>query len=162
MIELLANSVDDTRAIAAATARCARIGDLIVLAGEMGVGKTAFAQGFGRELGILEPITSPTYTLVHSYQSTRMHFHHADVYRLENTTEVVDLAFDELLEDGLVLVEWGDVVDLGPQLRVELRHLEQDEQGCADDTRELTITASGRGWATRWERLEAELERWSA
>ena len=56
-----------THAVAAAVAGLARAGDVIVLAGEMGAGKTAFAQGFGRALGITEPITSPTFTLVHSY-----------------------------------------------------------------------------------------------
>ena len=79
-----------------------RPGDIIVLSGEMGAGKTAFAQGFGRALGVVEPITSPTYTLVHSYDVPksgplgRVTLHHADLYRLDRTAEVADLALDEL------------------------------------------------------------------
>ena len=64
---LRATSLVDTHAIATALAGVARPGDIIVLAGEMGAGKTAFAQGFGRALGVTEPITSPTFTIVHSY-----------------------------------------------------------------------------------------------
>ena len=88
----------------------------------MGAGKTAFAQGFARELGIHEPVTSPTYTIVHTYQAGPTTLHHADLYRLDHTAEVEDLGLDELLDDdAIMLVEWGDVVDLGPHLQVELR-----------------------------------------
>src|SRR5262245_18182437 len=122
--------VDDltgTHAIAAAIAGVARAGDVIVLAGEMGSGKTAFAQGFGRALGVTEPITSPTFTLVHSYPlSHRLTLHHADIYRLERTSDVDDLALHELASfNGIVLVEWGDVAGsaLGDHLEVRLNHV---------------------------------------
>ena len=68
-LTLRAPSLDDTHAVAAALAGLSRAGDIILLAGEMGAGKTAFAQGFGRALGVTEPITSPTFTLVHSYDT---------------------------------------------------------------------------------------------
>ncbi len=157
MIELRSLTPDDTRSIAAALAQLARPGDLIVLAGQMGAGKTAFAQGFARALGIHEPVTSPTYTLVRSYQVGTVTLHHADLYRLDHTVEVDDLALAELLEDdAIVLVEWGDVVDLGDHLQVELRLADDDVE-----QREITITSSDRRWAPRWERLEAALEEWS-
>jgi tRNA threonylcarbamoyladenosine biosynthesis protein TsaE len=123
MLHLRASSLVDTHAIAASRADLARSGDLIVLAGEMGAGKTAFAQGFGAALGVTEPITSPTYTLVHSYDAGRITLHHADIYRLTTTNEVADLALAELLEyHGIVLLEWGDVVaqSLGDHLLVQL------------------------------------------
>ena len=91
--------------------RLAAAATSIVLAGEMGAGKTAFAQGFGRAIGVTEPITSPTFTLVHSYPAGKLTLHHADLYRLSTHAEVADLALGELAEsDGIVLVEWGDVV----------------------------------------------------
>jgi len=159
MIELHSCSPDDTRAIAAAIARVARSGDLVVLAGQMGAGKTAFAQGFARALGIHEPVTSPTYTLVHSYQTGSLTLHHADLYRLDHTAEVDDLALTELLDDrSLMLVEWGDVVDLGPHLYVELRVPDLDEE----DSREIVLTSDDRRWAPRWERLEAAVHGWVA
>ena len=122
---LRAASLASTHAIAAAIARLARPGDIIVLAGEMGAGKTAFAQGFGRALGITEAITSPTFTLVHSHPvpGTKLTLHHADLYRLDSTFDVDDLALHELAEfGGIVLIEWGDVAAslLGDHLEVRL------------------------------------------
>src|SRR6187455_1146244 len=102
MLLLRSSSVDDTHTIAAAIAGVARPGDVIILAGEMGAGKTAFAQGFGRALGVAEPITSPTFTLVHTYDSPTVTLHHADIYRLEQYAELADLALGELAEfDGI-------------------------------------------------------------
>ena len=154
MLHLRAASLVDTRAIAAALASVVRAGDVVVLAGEMGAGKTAFAQGFGAALGVAEPMTSPTFTLVHSYSTaSKVMLHHADIYRLSTHHEVADLALGELLEyDGIVLVEWGDVVaaSFGDHLLVRLDHDEAD-----DDVRHLTVSATGRSWAMRWERVEA-------
>jgi tRNA threonylcarbamoyladenosine biosynthesis protein TsaE len=124
MLLLRSDSVATTQAIAGAIARLAHVGDVVVLAGDMGAGKTAFAQGFGHELGVTEPITSPTFTLVHSYRLPgKLTLHHADLYRLDRTEEVTDLALAELAEfGGIVLVEWGDVVaaSLGDHLEVRL------------------------------------------
>ncbi|RLE23297.1 MAG: tRNA (adenosine(37)-N6)-threonylcarbamoyltransferase complex ATPase subunit type 1 TsaE [Actinobacteria bacterium] len=170
MLELCASSLAGTHAIAAALAKLSRPGDLILLSGEMGAGKTAFAQGFGRSLGITEPITSPTYTLVHSYEITpeplpgdkgvrgqnQMMLHHADLYRLNRTAEVADLALEELAEyAGIVLVEWGDVADslFGDHLLV---HLEPDLE--VEDARVVDISAAGARWAARWARLEEVCE----
>ncbi len=156
MLHLHASSIEDTHAIAAGIAGLARTGDLVVLAGEMGAGKTAFAQGFGAAMGVAEPMTSPTFTLVHSYDLGRVTLHHADIYRLSTRNEVDDLALNELLEnDGIVLMEWGDVVaqSLGDHLLVRLEPGTGDDEGA----RTLTVSANGKCWAGRWERLEATL-----
>jgi tRNA threonylcarbamoyladenosine biosynthesis protein TsaE len=137
--------------VAGALAGLSRAGDIILLAGEMGAGKTAFAQGFGRALGVTEPITSPTFTLVHSYDTGGPTLHHADVYRLDQLAEVADLALGELAEfDGIVLVEWGDVVSsaFGDHLVVRLDLVEGDV-----DSRLITITPAGGTWARRWAAL---------
>ena len=178
MLQLRASSLADTHRIAAAIAELCRGGDLVVLAGEMGAGKTAFAQGFGRSLGITEPITSPTFTLVHSYDipassttATRptgaRSLHHADLYRLDRTAEIADLALEELAEyQGIVLVEWGDVVEslFGDHLVV---HLEAEfdvdapdgdapgDPAAGDDVRMIEISATGARWADRWSRVVA-------
>jgi tRNA threonylcarbamoyladenosine biosynthesis protein TsaE len=160
MLHLRASSLVDTHAIASQLADLSRSGDLIVLAGEMGAGKTAFAKGFGAALGVAEPITSPTFTLVHSYDAGRITLHHADIYRLSTINEVADLALAELLEyDGIVLVEWGDVVaqSLGDHLLVHLDASNDDEQ-----VRDITLSGVGRSWAVRWERLEAAMSRFAA
>lgn len=160
MLHLRARTLDDTLAIAGALAGVARSGDLIILAGEMGSGKTAFAKGFAAALGVTEPVTSPTFTLVHSYDAGRVTLYHADIYRLSTQNEVADLALNELLEyDGIVLVEWGDVVarSLGDHLMVRLDPVDEDE-----GARAITVTATGRAWAARWERVEAAMARFAA
>ncbi len=171
MLELRATSLVDTHAIAAALAELCRTGDLIVLSGEMGAGKTAFAKGFGAAMGVTEPITSPTFTLVHTYDIEpgfghgAKALHHADLYRLDRTAEIADLALEELAEyQGIVLVEWGDVADalFGDHLVV---HLESDlldgddsdgafdADGLSDSARLIEISASGPNWAPRWSRI---------
>ena len=151
MLHLRASSLNDTLAIAAAIAGLSRVGDLVVLAGEMGAGKTAFAKGFGAALGVTEPITSPTFTLVHSYDAGRITLHHADIYRLSTHHQVADLALAELLEyDGIVLLEWGDVVaqSVGDHLLVRLEADLDD-----DDVRHVAISGTGPSWARRWQQL---------
>lgn len=169
MLALRVADLTGTHAVAAAIAELSRPGDIIVLSGEMGAGKTAFAQGFGRALGVPEPITSPTFTLVHSYPFGRNRtLHHADLYRLDTTSDVADLALDELAEfGGVVLVEWGDVMGLGENLHIRLEPDDLDDGddddggddlgGAAGDARLIDVTAVGSGWAGRWERLAAAL-----
>ncbi len=102
-------SPDATRDVAARLAGAARRGDVIVLQGRLGAGKTTFAQGFARGLGVAGPVTSPTFTLVRQYPSTLGQLVHVDVYRLDHLAEVADLGLGDLVEDGVALVEWGDV-----------------------------------------------------
>ncbi|MET0324010.1 MAG: tRNA (adenosine(37)-N6)-threonylcarbamoyltransferase complex ATPase subunit type 1 TsaE, partial [Ilumatobacteraceae bacterium] len=145
LLTLRVPSLEGTHAVAGALAGLSRSGDIVLLAGEMGAGKTAFAQGFGRALGVTEPITSPTFTLVHSYDTGNVTLHHADLYRLEQLVEVTELGLGELAEyHGIVLVEWGDVVSgtLGDHLAVSLQHVDDDE-----DARDVTIAGVGRAWA---------------
>ena len=142
MLLLRSSSLDDTHAIAAAIAGAGAAGDVIVLAGEMGAGKTAFAQGFGRALGVDR---ADHVADVHARAQLRraevgrstVTLHHADLYRLDRTAEVADLALGELAEfDGIVLVEWGDVVEatLGEHLVVRLEHDdERDDRPTADE-----------------------------
>ncbi len=168
---LRVDSLAATHEVAARLASVARTGDIIVLAGEMGAGKTAFAQGFGTALGVADHITSPTFTLVHSYPfGDRRTLHHADLYRLDTMADVEELALHELAEfGGIVLVEWGDVAaaGLGGHLEVRLEHddLDDDEPDASDvasgDTSEVVategrlidITPSGTRWAGRWHEL---------
>ena len=159
MISLSVQSIADTHGVAAAIAQLSRTSDIIVLAGEMGAGKTAFAQGFGAALGVDEPITSPTFTLVHTYDTGRVTLHHADLYRLDKMSEVSDLALHEMVDgDGVMLVEWGDVASelLGDHLEVFLRH----NTDHADGERSIVIHSVRTQWASRLERLKTSLTLW--
>lgn len=104
-------SAEGTRRIAAALAGVAERGDVVLLAGPLGAGKTTFAQGFARGLGVEGPVTSPTFTLVRQYPCRLGQLLHADVYRLDHLAEVEDLGLGELVEQGMALVEWGDVAE---------------------------------------------------
>lgn len=144
--------VNGTKSVAASLANVVRAGDLIVLAGEMGVGKTAFVQGFAAELGVADPVTSPTFTLVRSYViPTRPGrprvLHHLDVYRLERMNEVADLAIGELMDDrSVTLIEWGDaVLDALPKDRLEVLLA----YGDGPDDRTIEVVRAGPSWSPR-------------
>jgi tRNA threonylcarbamoyladenosine biosynthesis protein TsaE len=99
-----------TRALAATLAELLGPGDLVLLAGELGAGKTTFAQGLAAGLGVDDPVTSPTYTIVQEYTG-RVPVAHVDVYRLDRMQELFDLGYEELVDDARVtMIEWGDVV----------------------------------------------------
>jgi tRNA threonylcarbamoyladenosine biosynthesis protein TsaE len=109
MLTLGTDGPDQTRALAAVMAPLLAVGDLLVLTGDLGAGKTCFAQGLGRGLGIDDRITSPTFTLASRYHG-RLTLHHLDVYRLDSVAETMDLDLPELLESGLTVIEWGDQI----------------------------------------------------
>jgi tRNA threonylcarbamoyladenosine biosynthesis protein TsaE len=148
----------ETQALAAALAALAQPGDLVVLAGEMGAGKTAFAQGFARGLGIDEPVTSPTFTIVREYRGPHLSLHHLDVYRLEHLREVSDLGLGEMLdEDAVMLIEWGDaVLPALPDQYLEVRIAFGD----GDDDRRLELHGRGGSWPARQRLLAEALAPW--
>jgi tRNA threonylcarbamoyladenosine biosynthesis protein TsaE len=151
-------SVDDTRSLGSALAELARPGDVVVLAGDLGTGKTALAQGFAHGLGVTEQVTSPTFILARTYEG-RLRLHHLDVYRLDHLQEAEDLGLAELVDDrGVTLIEWGDVI--APTLPPE--HLEvRLAYGAGDDDRLVRMAAAGRSWAVRADALRRLLGRWA-
>lgn len=159
MIVATTKAVEQTRDLAAALAELARPGDLLLLAGDLGAGKTAFAQGFGRGLGIDDPITSPTFTLAREYDGGRLRLHHLDVYRLEALDEVLDIGLPELLDDDAVtLVEWGDaIIPAVPSDYLEIRI----SFGEGDDDRTLALQSVGPRWAARARALAEAVSPWA-
>ena len=101
-------SEEETRALGKRLGKTAVPGEVICLDGDLGVGKTVFAQGFAEGLGIEGPVASPTFTIVQSYGRGRLPFYHMDVYRLEDEDELEAIGGSEMLDgDGVCLVEWG-------------------------------------------------------
>ena len=139
-------SPEATRSVAAALAPLLEAGDVIALAGDLGAGKTAFAQGLAAGLGVVGPVTSPTYTIVQEYEG-RLPVAHVDVYRLDTLQDLYDLGFDELVDDGRVtIVEWGDLVAQA----LPAEHLMvRIEAGVADDERVLEVSFHGARWIAR-------------
>ncbi len=157
------HGVDDTRALAAALAELARPHDLILLAGDLGAGKTAFAQGFGAALGVTDRITSPTFTIVSQYEG-RLGLNHLDVYRLEQLNEVLDVGLPDLLDEGgVTLIEWGDtVLPALPPTYLEI-HIElPDDPEAGDDDRLITLMPVGSVWRARARAITEALRPWRA
>jgi tRNA threonylcarbamoyladenosine biosynthesis protein TsaE len=154
LIRAATSSVGQTRDLAAAVAELARPGDLLLLVGDLGAGKTAFVQGFGAALGVTEPITSPTFTLARRYDG-RLELNHLDVYRLEQVEETLDLGLPELLDGpSVTLVEWGDTIL--PALPADYLEV-QLTFGDGDDDRVVQLRPVGPRWGARTRALTAAL-----
>ncbi|MEA3019485.1 MAG: tRNA threonylcarbamoyladenosine biosynthesis protein TsaE [Actinomycetota bacterium] len=151
--------VDQTRALGAAVASLAHAGDLLLLAGDLGTGKTAFAQGFARGLGVTDQVVSPTFTLARQYEGSTLRLNHLDVYRLDHLQEAVDLGISELIDDdcGVTLIEWGDVVI--PALPADFLEVRL-AYGFDDDERLLSMRPVGTGWSARRHALDEVLTPW--
>jgi tRNA threonylcarbamoyladenosine biosynthesis protein TsaE len=156
-IALRTGSAEATRSVAGVIARNARRGDLVLLVGDLGAGKTTFAQGFAKALGIDEQVTSPTFTLARTYPG-RLPMNHVDVYRLDRMAEVGDLALGELIDsDGVTLIEWGDAILAAlPAVYLEVRL----EHGDEPEDRVIGVRGVGQAWQARVAALVPGLEPW--
>lgn len=105
--EIETGSAAETEAAARQLARHLRSGDLLALVGELGAGKTTFVRGLAGGLGSEAAVMSPTFQLVRVYQG-HLQLAHVDLYRLETPSDLAELGLDELLDEGVVVVEWGD------------------------------------------------------
>jgi tRNA threonylcarbamoyladenosine biosynthesis protein TsaE len=136
---------EDTRALGAALADLARPGDLVVLVGPLGAGKTALTQGIGTALGVREPVTSPTFVIARVHRGGRLPLVHVDAYRLGGMADVDDLDLDVTVASSLTVVEWGQ--GLVEQLADE--HLEVRLERGDDDVRTAVLVPHGPGWEQR-------------
>jgi tRNA threonylcarbamoyladenosine biosynthesis protein TsaE len=146
-------TVEDTREFGRRLAAVLRPGDLVVLSGPLGAGKTALVQGIGAGLEVRGPITSPTFVIARVHRG-RVPLVHADAYRLgdrpDPRAEIDDLDLDASAEDAVTVVEWGS----GLVERLNDEYLEVRIDRLEDDTRVLELLAHGGDWATRLDRLE--------
>ncbi|MFA1819571.1 tRNA (adenosine(37)-N6)-threonylcarbamoyltransferase complex ATPase subunit type 1 TsaE [Virgibacillus oceani] len=135
--ELVTHSEDETKQAAARMAVFLKPGDVVTLEGDLGAGKTAFAKGMARGLGVKETISSPTFTIIKEYEG-EIPFYHMDAYRLEYSEE--DIGFEEYFDgDGVTVVEWASFIDTFlPESRLNIKITYID-----DHTRKLNITATG-------------------
>jgi tRNA threonylcarbamoyladenosine biosynthesis protein TsaE len=159
VLELVSPTRASTQDLARAIASLLQPGDVVALTGDLGAGKTTFVQGAAVTLGVTDPVTSPTFTLVRQYRGAIPVFH-VDVYRLDRIQEVIDLGIDDLFEpEGVTFVEWGDVIEgLLPEAHLEVELWTRPE----DEGRVVVVTGRGASWAHRWERLEGLLRPWAA
>lgn len=107
-IELITNSANDTIEFGKSVARAVEKGAVISLVGDLGAGKTTFTKGVARGLGIMDNVTSPTFTILNEYVGEEKRLYHFDFYRIEDPDELVELGFEDYFPstDGLTIVEW--------------------------------------------------------
>jgi tRNA threonylcarbamoyladenosine biosynthesis protein TsaE len=146
---VVADSPEATRAVGAAVARLVRAGDLLVLSGDLGAGKTTFTRGLAGGLGVRGDVTSPTFVIsrVHPSVVGGPALVHVDAYRLGESAELDDLDLDAYLDEAVTVVEWGAGLAESlteDRLEVEIVRTHGDEQG---EARTLRITAVGSRWA---------------
>lgn len=129
----------ETEAFAAELAGKVRPGTVICLDGDLGTGKTVFARGFARGLGIDEPIVSPTFTILHGYESGRLPLWHFDVYRIEEPEEMEEIGYEDcFFGDGVSLVEWASMIEeLIPEDAVRIQIKKDPQRGF--DFREISV-----------------------
>ena len=157
MIHATTKAVEQTKELAAAIAVLAVPGDIVLLSGDLGAGKTAFVQGFARAIGIEEHVTSPTFTIAKSYEG-RLRLHHLDVYRLDHLQEAEDLGLAELVDDGgVTVIEWGEAV--APVLPADYLAVAL-AYGDADDDRLLSLRPIGQRWSARTRALTDAVKPW--
>ncbi|MCW2705278.1 MAG: putative ATPase or kinase [Blastococcus sp.] len=139
---------EDTHALGRSLADVLRPGDLVVLVGPLGAGKTAFTQGIGAGLGVREPVTSPTFVIARVHRGGRVPLVHVDAYRLDGVADVDDLDLDASTGESVTVVEWGQ----GLVERLADEHLEVRLDRRDDDVRTALLVPHGPGWD---ERLQA-------
>lgn len=132
------NSPKETENIAKAFAKTLKGGEVICLNGDLGVGKTAFVQGLCKALGVLEPVSSPTYTIVNCYEGN-LPIYHFDVYRIEDPDEMYEIGYEEYIySDGITIIEWSEkIAEILPEKRYDIKILKNLEKH--DDFRCIEI-----------------------
>ena len=134
-MQFITNSPMETEAIGAALSKILTPGSVIAYRGDLGAGKTAFTRGLARGLGVGDPVTSPTYTIVNEYLGGRMPLFHFDMYRLHSADDLWDIGWEDYLErGGICAVEWSENVGdaLEDPITVTIEKL-------GEDTRRITI-----------------------
>ena len=142
MMQITTHSADETQALGQKLASRLAPGDVIAYFGDLGAGKTAFTRGLAQGLGITDPVTSPTYTIVNEYLSGRIPLFHFDMYRLSSSDELFDIGWEDYLSrGGVCAVEWSENVEDGLQDAIRVT-IEKDAD--EPDTRHITITGGPR------------------
>lgn len=133
------NSDRETFALGEKLGKEARAGQIYTLVGELGVGKTVFTQGMACGLGITEPISSPTFTIVQEYQEGRLPFYHFDVYRIGDIEEMEEIGYDDyFFGQGVCMIEWANLIEeLLPEYVIRVKIEKDLEKGF--DYRRITI-----------------------
>lgn len=151
MLTYISNSENDTMKLAHNLASKLNNGDIVVLSGDLGSGKTKFTEGFLSYFGLEDEISSPTFTIVNEYQKDTTNIYHFDVYRLSSSDEFYAIGGEQYFEDGICIIEWGEQIkDILPK---EYLHITFERDFENESKRILNIQAYGE----KYEQLIKEL-----
>ena len=106
----ISNSENDTKKLAKVFAQMLKKGDILILSGELGSGKTKFTEGFLSYFNLENEISSPTFTIVNEYKKDNINIYHFDVYRLEDSSEFYEIGGEEYFDNGICIIEWGELI----------------------------------------------------
>lgn len=145
VISIETNSPEETLEFGEKLGEQAEPGQVYTLVGDLGVGKTLFTQGFAKGLGIAEPISSPTFTIVQEYEEGRLPFYHFDVYRIGDIEEMDEIGYEDYISgEGVSLIEWSNLIEeILPEERTEILIEKDLEKGF--DYRKITVKTPKKG-----------------
>jgi tRNA threonylcarbamoyladenosine biosynthesis protein TsaE len=127
LLDIVTSSPAETERVGLLLGERLRTGDVVLLVGELGAGKTTFVRGVAQGTGSKSHVASPTFQLVRIYPG-RLQLAHVDLYRVESSAELRDLGLDELADQGAVVVEWGDRLEVDGAAVIEIEHLGGDRR----------------------------------
>ena len=133
-------SANDTYSYGVKFGQSCRPGDIFLLNGDLGVGKTVFSKGLGKGLGIAEPVSSPTFTVLQIYEEGRLPLYHFDVYRIADVEEMDEIGYEDYFYgEGVCLIEWAELIEeILPENTISITIEKDLEQGF--DYRRITVT----------------------
>ena len=141
MKKIISNSEEETKLIGRKFAKDLKKGDVIVLTGDLGSGKTKFTEGVLQFFGLENEISSPTFNIVNEYVNRDVNVYHFDVYRLEDSEEFYAIGGEEYFNSGICIIEWGELIkDVLPN---DYIHISFERDNSDDNTRILNIQTHG-------------------
>lgn len=150
--QFVSKSEQDTKNFARALASQLKKHDVIVLTGDLGSGKTKFTEGLLSYFGLENEISSPTFTIVNEYQKKDVTIYHFDVYRLEDSSEFYEIGGEEYFENGICLIEWGELI--ADALPKDYLHITFSKDKEDENIRFLNIDTNLKKWEDYFENIK--------
>lgn len=150
--QFISKSEEDTKKFAKQLASILKKEDVIVLTGDLGSGKTKFTEGILSYWGLENEISSPTFTIVNEYQKDNICIYHFDVYRLEDSSEFYEIGGEEYFENGICLIEWGELIE--DALPKDYLHITFSKDMTDETIRILNIDTTLKRWEDYFENIK--------